>query len=571
MNLDALQSALRDQQLDGWLFYDHHHRDPIANRILGLDPTSFVSRRWFYFVPAHGEPQKLVHRIESGKLDALPGARAEYSSWQELEAKLEAMLKPATTVAMQYSPRNAIMYVSMVDAGTVELVRSFGKDIRSSANLVSIFEAVLTEAQIATHFEAQKRVDRVLQSAWKFIGDQTRSQAGQTDEMSVVNHILAGFAHEGLFTDHGPNCSAGANSADSHYEPTAATSRPIGKGDFVLIDLWAKLASLSDPKQAQPEAIWYDITWTAVVGRAPTDRETLIFNTVRDARDASIAIIRSRPTAARNQPIAGWQADDASRNVIRAAGFRRSTSPTAPATTSPPSCTATARTSTTSKPTTSACILPNTCFLRRARPLLPHGPQRRVPAVRHPQRGQHDHLIHQSGRYRPRAKRTPLHLTHTVSPASHPPPIMNDHRRISARPAIKPSMRPRVHAWARVTSAVFATIVALTAVTVLVGWRTHNYMLTTVLPGHASMKPNTAICFIAASVGVLFALMPSGSSRLGRILARAAGTITFVLAAASLVEYLTHTQLGIDQFSSPIRSRSPTPAAWLSSLQRSSV
>src|SRR5579875_487477 len=159
MDLERIQGALREAHIDGWLFYDHHHRDPIAYRILGLDQHSFVSRRWFCFIPAHGEPRKLVHRIESGKLDTVPGAKREYSSWQELEAGLASMLGGANTVAMQYSPRNAIMYVSMVDAGTVELVRALGKQVVSSADLVSQFEAVLTEAQIASHFEAQRRLD----------------------------------------------------------------------------------------------------------------------------------------------------------------------------------------------------------------------------------------------------------------------------------------------------------------------------------------------------------------------------------------------------------------------------
>jgi len=310
MNLDTVQTAIRDAQLEGWLFYDHHHRDPIAYRILGL-PDSFVSRRWYYFVPAHGEPQKLVHRIESGKLDALPGNKREYSSWQELESSLESMLSGATKIAMQYSPRNAIMYVSMVDAGTIEVLRAMGKQIVSSADLVSQFEAVLTEDQIATHFAAQERLDRVLAAGWKRIGEAVRSGRG-IDEHSVVEFLLAGISREGLFTDHGPNCSVGPNSADSHYEPTAASSRPIKSGDFVLIDIWAKLAN-------RPEAVWYDITWTGVVNREPTDREQLVFNTVRDARDASIATIQAAYAA--NQPIAGWQADDASRNLIRAAGF----------------------------------------------------------------------------------------------------------------------------------------------------------------------------------------------------------------------------------------------------------
>ncbi len=311
MKIDLIQAALREAKIDGWLFYDHHHRDPIAYRILGLDEASFVSRRWFYLVPAYGDPRKLVHRIESGKLDSLPGPKREYSSWQELEAGVAAMLGGANTVAMQYSPRNAIMYVSMVDAGTVELVRSFGKQVVSSADLVSQFEAVLTEAQIETHFEAGRRLDRVLDQAWRGIGSATRD-GGQTDEFSIVQLMLKGMAAEGLFTDHGPNCSAGPNSADSHYEPTPDSSRLIRSGDFILIDCWAKLAD-------RPEAIWYDITWTAVVGREPTERENLIFRTVRDARDAAIRVIQQ--AYAQNQPVAGWQADDAARDVIRAAGF----------------------------------------------------------------------------------------------------------------------------------------------------------------------------------------------------------------------------------------------------------
>lgn len=311
MHLDRIQAALRAANIDSWLFYDHHHRDPIAYRILGLDPHMFVSRRWYYLVPAYGEPRKLVHRIEAGKLDGLPGAKREYSSWQELEAGLGAMLGGAVTVAMQYSPRNAIMYVSMVDAGTVELVSSMGKQVVSSANLVSQFEAVLTEDQIQSHFEAQRRLDSVLDETWRFIGEATRD-GGTTDEFSTVQRMLKAMEAEGLWTDHGPNVSAGPNSANSHYEPTAESSRLIRSGDFLLIDCWAKLADDED-------AVWYDITWTATVGREPTHHEQKIFTTVRDARDA--AIKRVQDAYAEGRPIAGWEADDAAREVIRNAGF----------------------------------------------------------------------------------------------------------------------------------------------------------------------------------------------------------------------------------------------------------
>jgi Xaa-Pro aminopeptidase len=310
MDISPIQEALRKEQIDGWLFYDHHHRDPLAYSILGLDPNAHITRRWYYFIPATGEPKRLVHRIEAGRLDALPGTKAAYSSWQELEAQIETLLTGQKKIAMQYSPRNAIMYVSMVDAGTIELLRDLGKQIVSSADLVSHFEAVLTDEQLVTHYVAQKRIDQILDAAWKEIG--ARARNGGTDEYAMVQYLQQAMARENLVWEHGPNVSAGPNSADSHYEPTAANSRPIRKGDFVLIDIWAQLAN-------QPTSVWYDITWTAVVGREPTEREQLIFTTVRDARDAAIKAVQDAFAA--NQPIAGWQADDAARNVIRKAGF----------------------------------------------------------------------------------------------------------------------------------------------------------------------------------------------------------------------------------------------------------
>jgi Xaa-Pro aminopeptidase len=204
------------------------------------------------------------------------------------------------------------MYVSMVDAGTVELLRSIGKEILSSADLVSHFEAVLTDEQLATHYEAQRRLDEILAEGWKEIGRRVRSGNSAADEYSIVEFLQQAIERASMITEHGPNVSVGPNSADSHYEPTRTSSKPICRGDFVLIDIWAKLAG-------DPKAIWYDITWTGVVDREPTDREQLIFSTVRDARDASIAVVQQ--AFATETPIAGWQADDASRAVIRNAGF----------------------------------------------------------------------------------------------------------------------------------------------------------------------------------------------------------------------------------------------------------
>ncbi len=309
MNLSEVQAALREQHLDGWLFYDHHHRDPLAYRILGLDENAHVTRRWFYLIPAEGEPRKLVHRIESGRLDALPGKSAAYSSWQELEGGLEAMLTGHSRLAMQYSPRNAIMAISLVDAGTIEVLREMGKEIVSSADLVSQFEAVLNETQIASHYAAQEKIDRILVEAWREMGERARGTG--TDEFAMVDYLQRAMQREGLVWEHGPNVSVGPNSADSHYEPTAESSRPVAARDFVLIDIWARLPAAG--------SVFYDITWTGVVGREPTAREMLIFNTVRDARDAAVRAVQRAYTD--SVSIAGWQADDAARAVIRDAGY----------------------------------------------------------------------------------------------------------------------------------------------------------------------------------------------------------------------------------------------------------
>jgi Xaa-Pro aminopeptidase len=305
MNLEAIQAALREQSLDGWLFYDHHHRDPIAYRILGLSDSLHVSRRWYYLIPAQGEPRKLTHRVESGKLASLPGTGHVYSSWQELENGLRTMLEPYKTLAMQYSPRNAIMYVSMVDAGTVEVLREMGKTIVSSADLVSRFEAVLTAEQIASHYQAQKSIDEIVSEVWKYIA------AGSRSEYQVMVWLREAMRRAGIADGYGPNVSVNENSSDSHYEPTAASSRQIKQGDFLLIDIWGRLD--------RPESCFYDITWTGVVGREPTDRERQVFSLVAQARDAAIKTVQDAFTAGR--PIAGWEADDAARAVIRAAGF----------------------------------------------------------------------------------------------------------------------------------------------------------------------------------------------------------------------------------------------------------
>ncbi len=314
MNLHAIQTALREQKLDGWLFYDHHRRDPIANRVLGLDPESLVTRRWYYLVPADGEPKKLVHRIEAGRLDTLPGSKAVYSSWQELEAGLASMLTGRTRLAMQYSPRNAIMYVSMVDAGTVEVLREMGKTIVSSADLISQFEAVLTPEQIASHYESQAALDEILAEGFREIGRRLRpanGSAAQLTEYDIVAWLQESMRRAGLIWEHGTNVSVNANSSDSHYEPSAAVSKPVRNGDFLLIDIWAR--------KDRPGSCFYDITWTGVIGREPSEREQQVFETVRTARDTAIEEVKR--AFAGGTKLAGWQADAAARKVIDDAGF----------------------------------------------------------------------------------------------------------------------------------------------------------------------------------------------------------------------------------------------------------
>jgi Xaa-Pro aminopeptidase len=310
MKLEAIQAAIREVGIDGWLFYDHHHRDPIAGRILGLDEKAHITRRWYYFVPAAGEPAKLVHRVEQGRLDSLPGAKAGYSSWQELHAGLQAMLAKAHRIAMQYSPNNDIMYVSMVDAGTVEFLRGLGKEVVSSADLVSQFEAVLTAEQIESHAVAQRAIDAILAEGWREMGRRVRS-SGPVSEFDMVAWFAEAMRRENLIWENGPNVSANANSSDSHYEPTAEHSSPIREGDFILIDIWGRVD--------KPGTVFYDITWTGIVGRAPTEREQLVFESVRNARDAAISAVEEAFAAGR--PICGFEADDAARNVIRSAGF----------------------------------------------------------------------------------------------------------------------------------------------------------------------------------------------------------------------------------------------------------
>ena len=311
MDLPAIQAALRERNIDAWLFYDHHHRDPIAYSVLGLPAGQMVTRRWFYLIPADGEPVKLVHKIEPGHLDTLPGAKKQYSGWQELFDQVKAMLTNSRDIAMQYSPNNLVFTISLVDGGTLDLIRGLGKNVVSSADLVAQFQATWTEDQIKSHFAARDAIDPITAAAFKEIGQRARN--GGTSEHEMQQWILEAFRRENLVADDLPVVAVNANSGNPHYAPEPGNSKPIRQGDFVLLDIWAK--------KNTPEAVYYDITWTGFVGKSPSDRMQEVFNIVRQARDIGVKTVCE--AVATGRPIAGWEVDRAVRGFIKNAGFEQ--------------------------------------------------------------------------------------------------------------------------------------------------------------------------------------------------------------------------------------------------------
>jgi Xaa-Pro dipeptidase len=310
MKIDPIQAALREEGLDGWLFFDHHQRDPLAYRVLKLAPGRTVTRRWYYLIPATGEPRGLVHKIESHVLDGLPGAIASYSSWIAQIEGLQTMLADCKRIAMQYSPNCAVPYVSMVDGGTLELVRGAGVEVVTSANLIQLFESRWSAEQLEMHLEAGRRVDRVRAAAFSAIGEALRG-GHSIDEWQVNRFIRNAFEKEDLLTDHGPIVGVNANMSDPHYEPQAEGSHSIRKGDAVLIDMWAKLNRES--------AVYYDITWTGYCGDAPPSELLNVFDVVSGARDRAIERVKS--ATATGQTVHGFEVDDAARGYIREKGF----------------------------------------------------------------------------------------------------------------------------------------------------------------------------------------------------------------------------------------------------------
>lgn len=309
-DLQAMQSALVQFGFDGWLLYDFRGSNVLAQRILQLAPDFVSSRRFLYFIPASGTPQKLVHRIENDVLDHLPGEKNVYLKWQQLEAGIEAMVSDCGRVAMEYSPRNANPYISRVDGGTVELVKSFGCDVQPSGDLISLFEATLTDQQLQLHYRAAELCDQAFDIAWSFIADGIR-QNGQVEESAVCDRIMQHFADNNMTTYHPPIVGVNENGGNPHYETGTGSNTTIRENDFVLVDLWAKLKD--------DGAIYADLTRTGFVGTEVPAEHTKVFNIVAAARDAGIECVEK--AFAEGRPLPGWEVDDAVRAVIEDAGY----------------------------------------------------------------------------------------------------------------------------------------------------------------------------------------------------------------------------------------------------------
>ena len=308
----AVQRSLEAEGLDGWLLYDFHGSNPIAARLLGTaEVGKMTTRRWFYLVPASGEPKGLVHAIERRTLDALPGEKTAYAGRQQLEAGLTRLLAGMKTVAMEYSRECAIPYVSRIDAGTIEAIRKRGVEVQSSGDLVQRFEAVWDEHALATHREASAALYRIKDRAFETVAGNIRGSASVT-EFDIQRQMAGWFKEEGLVSDSDPVVAAQENSGDPHYLPTARTARSIRANELLLLDLWGK-------KGSDPNAVYADITWVGFTGRTVPGEMARAFDAVRSARDAAAAL--AQESARNRRDLRGWQVDRAARTVLEQSGY----------------------------------------------------------------------------------------------------------------------------------------------------------------------------------------------------------------------------------------------------------
>jgi Xaa-Pro aminopeptidase len=308
--IQQIQEALQQEKIDGWLFYNFRGSNVFATRVINLPAHIMQTRRYFYFIPASGTPQKLLHNIEQWNLDMIPGDKTLYVSWQSLREGVKKIVGGAKKIAMEYSPMNNIPYVSNVDAGTMELVRAVGLEVVSSANLVSRFESTWDDEQAEDNMMTAKHLRQIVDLAFGFI-KQCINAGTTTTEYDVQQFMLSEFKKRGLMTESDPNCSVNANSANPHYEPTKEIHSPLHKGDFVLLDLWAK--------KDKPRSVYGDITWTGYIGETVPEEYTKIFKVVKGGRDAAIRFVQESFKAGKE--ICGYQVDDAARNFFKEKGY----------------------------------------------------------------------------------------------------------------------------------------------------------------------------------------------------------------------------------------------------------
>lgn len=305
-----MQAALAHTGVDGWLFYDFRLSDPTAYRILQLSEHGIATRRWFCFVAREGEPRKLVSAVEAHRLEAIAGSTIVYRSADEMRAGLASILRGANRVAMAYSPNCAIPYVSRVDAGTIELVRSLGVEVVSAADLIQRFEASLTSDQLRSHHRAAIALRHIIDETFAEIGRRVRQRV-DAYEHELQQFVLDRFASNGMVAAEPPIVAVNAHSADPHYGPSPEHPTPIRRGDFVLLDLWAK--------ESAEDSIYADFTWVAFVDEAVPQEHAKVFSIVANARDAAVELVRKR--VSNQQPVSGREADRAARELIEKAGY----------------------------------------------------------------------------------------------------------------------------------------------------------------------------------------------------------------------------------------------------------
>lgn len=308
--IEKVQKYLKEINVDGWLLYDFRKSNELAHYFLNIPSHAVTTRRFFYWIPKEGEPIRLVHAIEAQVLDELPGEKWVYLSWQSLEKELGEILKGKHKVAMEYSPNNRIPYVSRVDAGTVDLIRSFGVEVVSSADFLSHFTAELTDAQVESQMHSGKALDEIVADTWKWI-KKNLSEKKKITEYDVQQKIVKDFKDRKMVTDHEPIVATNAHSADPHYEPLKDKSSEIKMGDFILIDQWAK--------EDGENGIFADITRVAVAGSEPTEKQKEIFEIVRKAQKDAVELVKTR--FEKKERVEGREVDDAARNVIEKAGY----------------------------------------------------------------------------------------------------------------------------------------------------------------------------------------------------------------------------------------------------------